>query len=90
MLLQAAMRQKYEEFIREGSLHVMNGTVLDWEEIYEDVDAFVIASEYDVRCFGYDPYNAKEFVLAGKLRTDRSELRRSFRERRPNRFRLAS
>ena len=62
MLLQAAMRQKYEEFIREGSLHVMGGTVLDWEEIYEDMDAFIIASEYDVRTFGYDPYNAKEFV----------------------------
>jgi len=62
MLLQLAMRQKYEEFIIEGSLHVMNGTVLDWEQIYEDLDAFIIASEYDVRTFGYDPYNAKEFV----------------------------
>jgi len=61
-LLQASMRQKYEEFIQEGSLHVMNGTVLNWEEIYEDLDQFVIQSEYDVRCFGYDPYNAKEFV----------------------------
>jgi phage terminase large subunit-like protein len=60
--LQSAMRQKYEEFIREGSLHVMNGTVLNWEEIYDDLDAFIIASEYDVRCLGYDPYNAKEFV----------------------------
>jgi phage terminase large subunit-like protein len=40
----------------------MNGTVLSWEEIYDDLDTFVIASEYDVRCFGYDPYNAKEFV----------------------------
>jgi phage terminase large subunit-like protein len=62
MLLQVAMRVKYEEFTKEGSLHVMNGTVLDWEEIYEDVDAFVIGSEYDVRALGYDPYNAKEFV----------------------------
>jgi phage terminase large subunit-like protein len=62
MLLQSAMRQKYEEFVKEGSLHVMNGTVLSWEEIYDDLDTFVIASEYDVRCFGYDPYNAKEFV----------------------------
>lgn len=60
--LQAAMRQKYEEFIQEGSLHVMNGTVLDWEEVYEDLDAFTLASEYDVRSFGYDPYNAKSFV----------------------------
>jgi phage terminase large subunit-like protein len=62
MLLQAAMRQKYEEFITEGSLHVMNGTVLDWEEIYDDLDKFIIDSEFDVVCFGYDPYNAKEFV----------------------------
>jgi phage terminase large subunit-like protein len=62
MLLQAAMRQKYEEFINEGSLHVMNGTVLDWEEVFEDVDQFIIQNEYDVRSFGYDPYNAKAFV----------------------------
>ena len=62
MLLQSAMRQKYEEFVQEGSLHVMSGTVLNWEEIYDDLDRFIIASEYDTRCFGYDPYNAKEFV----------------------------
>jgi len=62
MLLQAAMRQKYEEFITEGSLHVMPGTILDWEEIYDDLDAFIIANEYDPVCFGYDPYNAKEFL----------------------------
>jgi phage terminase large subunit-like protein len=62
MQLQSAMRLKYEEFIQEGSLLVMNGTVLDWEQIYEDLDAYIIASEYDVRTFGYDPYNAKEFV----------------------------
>src|SRR6059058_3978733 len=61
-LLPLAMRQKYEEFIQEGSLHVMNGTVLDWEEIYDDLDRFIIQSEYDVVCFGYDPYGAKEFV----------------------------
>jgi phage terminase large subunit-like protein len=62
MLLQAAMRQKYEEFINEGSLHIMNGTVLDWEEIFEDLDKFIIDNEFDVVCFGYDPYNAKEFL----------------------------
>jgi phage terminase large subunit-like protein len=62
MLLPAAMRQKYEEFIVEGSLHVMPGTVLDWEQIYDDLDVFIIANEYDVSAFGYDPYNAKEFV----------------------------
>jgi phage terminase large subunit-like protein len=62
MLLQLAMRQKYEEFIQEGSLLVMSGTVLDWEQIFDDVDQYIIASEYDVRTFGYDPYNAREFV----------------------------
>jgi phage terminase large subunit-like protein len=61
-LLQAAMRQKYEEFIKEGSLHVMPGTVLDMTEVYDDLDSHIIASEYDVRTFGYDPYNAREFV----------------------------
>jgi phage terminase large subunit-like protein len=62
MLLQPAMRHKYEEFITEGSLHVMGGTILDPMEIYDDVDEFVRASEYDVRTVGYDPYNAKEFI----------------------------
>lgn len=60
--LQAAMRQKYEEFIKEGSLHVMEGTVLDVMEVYEDLDQHILQNEYDVRAFGYDPYNAKEFV----------------------------
>jgi phage terminase large subunit-like protein len=62
MKLPAAMRQKYEEFINEGSLHVMPGNILDIMQVYEDVDQFIITSEYDVRSFGYDPYNAKEFV----------------------------
>lgn len=62
MKLPGAMRMKYEEFVREGSLHVLDGTVLDMMEVYEDLDAFIIANEYDVRCFGFDPYNAKEFV----------------------------
>src|SRR5436190_5326739 len=61
-LLQAAMRAKYEEFINEGSVYVMRGTVLDIMEVYDDLDSFITASEYDVRSFGYDPYNAKEFV----------------------------
>ena len=60
--LPGAMRQKYEEFIREGSLVVMEGTVLDMMEVYEDLDKFIQDSEYDVMCFGFDPYNAKEFV----------------------------
>ena len=61
-LLPAAMRQKYEEFINEGSLHIMPGTVLDMMEVYDDLEAFLIQNEYDVRALGFDPYNAKEFV----------------------------
>ena len=62
MKLPAAMRIKYDEFITEGSLHVMEGTVLDMMEVYDDLDAFIVAKEYDVRTLGFDPYNAKEFV----------------------------
>lgn len=60
--LPTAMRQKYEEFIQEGSLHVLEGTILDMMEVYDDLDAFIQESNYDVRAFGFDPYNAKEFV----------------------------
>lgn len=62
MKLPSAMRQKYEEFINEGSLQVMSGNILDIMEVYEDLDRFIQTSEYDVRTLGYDPYNAKEFV----------------------------
>lgn len=62
MKLPGAMRQKYEQFIKEGSLHVLEGTILDMMEVYEDLDAFITESTYDVRTLGYDPYNAKEFV----------------------------
>jgi phage terminase large subunit-like protein len=62
MMLPGAMRQKYEEFIKEGSLHIMNGTVLDMMEVYEDLDEYIIKSEFDCRSLGYDPYNAREFV----------------------------
>jgi phage terminase large subunit-like protein len=62
MKLPAAMRQKYDEFITEASLHVMPGNILDMMEVYEDLDQFILTSEYDVRTLGYDPYNAKEFV----------------------------
>lgn len=62
MKLPAAMRTKYQSFLDEGSLHVLEGTVLDMMEVYEDVEAFIIEHNYDVRCFGFDPYNAKEFV----------------------------
>jgi len=62
MKLPHAMRVKYEQFIKEGSLMVMDGTVLKPLGVYEDLDNYIIESNYDVRCFGYDPYNAKEFV----------------------------
>ena len=60
--LPLAMRTKYEEFIQEGSLMVLEGTVLDMMEVYEDLDNHILKHEYDVRCFGFDPYNAREFV----------------------------
>jgi len=62
MKLPGAMRQKYDEFINEGSLHVLEGTILDMMEVYDDLDRFIQECEYDVRTFGFDPYNAKEFV----------------------------
>lgn len=60
--LPAAMRAKYEQFMKEGSLIVCNGTVLDLTEVYDDLDKHVIDREYDVRCVGFDPYNAKDFI----------------------------
>ena len=60
--LPAAMRIKYDHFMKEGSLIVMNGTVLDMMEVYEDLDNHIIEKNYDVRSFGFDPYNAREFV----------------------------
>ena len=62
MKLPTAMRAKYNEFMNEGSLVVLNGTVLNMMEVYDDLDRYIIDSKYDVRCFGYDPYNAREFV----------------------------
>ena len=62
MKLPSAMRRKYDQFINEGSLMVMDGTVLDMMQVYEDLDNHIVQCEYDVRCFGFDPYNAKEFV----------------------------
>ena len=60
--LPSAMRFKYDQFIEEGSLIVLEGATLDMEEVYDDLDAHIIDRGYDVRCFGYDPYNAKYFV----------------------------
>lgn len=62
MKLPSAMRIKYDEFINEGSLMVLDGSILDMMEVYDDLDKYIIDNEYDVRSFGYDPYNAKEFV----------------------------
>lgn len=62
MKLPAAMRLKYDEFMKEGTLIVMPGTILDMMDIYDDLDQFIIDCGYDVVCFGYDPYNAKDFV----------------------------
>ena len=62
MKLPSAMRMKYDEFINEGSLIVMPGTVLDMMQVYEDLDNHIAEYEYDVRCLGFDPYNAREFV----------------------------
>ena len=60
--LPMAMRQKYEQFINEGSLIVLDCTVLDMMAVYEDLDQYIVETGYDVRCFGFDPYNAREFV----------------------------
>ena len=62
MKLPPAMRAKYDQFMREGSLIVLEGTVLDMMEVYEDLDNHIVNCEYDVRSFGYDPYNAQSFV----------------------------
>ena len=62
MKLPSAMRIKYDQFMKEGSLVVLEGTVLDMMQVYEDLDNHIIQCEYDVRCFGFDPYNAREFV----------------------------
>ncbi len=60
--LPGARRVKYEEFIKEGSLIVLNGTILNMMDVYDDIDTYISSVNYDVRCFGYDPYNAKDFV----------------------------
>jgi phage terminase large subunit-like protein len=60
--LPLAMRLKYDDFIREGSLIIMEGIVLDMMQVYDDLDAHIMDNNYDVRTFGFDPYNAKEFV----------------------------
>jgi phage terminase large subunit-like protein len=56
------MRAKYDQFLEETSLQVLEGTVIDMMEVYDDLDAFILDLGYDVNCLGFDPYNAKEFV----------------------------
>jgi phage terminase large subunit-like protein len=65
--LPGALRAKYDEFINEGSLLVLPGTVLDMMDVFDDLNAFIASENYDVRAFGYDPYNAKEFVQRWEL-----------------------
>ena len=60
--LTAALREKYMQFMNEGTLVVMPGTVLDMMDVYDDLDSFIEGNQYDVRCVGYDPYNAKDFI----------------------------
>lgn len=60
--LTAALREKYTQFMNEGTLVVMPGTVLDIMDVYDDLDAFIEGNQYDVRCVGYDPYNAQAFI----------------------------
>lgn len=62
MKLPGAMRTKYDQFMKEGSLIVLDGAILDMMDVYDDLDKHIIDSDYDVRCFGFDPYNAKDFV----------------------------
>lgn len=62
MKLPSAMRVKYDQFMKEGSLIVLEGTVLDMMQVYDDLDNHIASCSYDIRCFGFDPYNAKEFV----------------------------
>lgn len=62
MKLPSAMRAKYDQFMKEGSLIVLDGTVLDMMQVYDDLDTYIAECNYDIRCFGFDPYNAKEFV----------------------------
>lgn len=61
-MLPGAMREKYEEFMKEGSLIVLDGSIIDMVQVYEDLDDHIMRSQYDVNCLGFDPYNAKEFI----------------------------
>ena len=73
--LPSAMHRKYDEFIKEGSLVVLEGAVLDMMIVYEDLDRHIIDNDYDIRSFGYDPYNAREFVQRWEQENGRSAWR---------------
>ena len=79
MKLPGAIRAKYDTFRLEDSLHILEGTVLDMNEVYDDLDRFIMLNEYDVRCLGFDPYNAKEFVSRWEAENGPLVLRRSFK-----------
>lgn len=84
------MRAKYDQFMEEGSLIVLEGTVLDPMQVYEDLDDHIVEMGYDVRCLGYDPYNAKEFVERWASENGRSELKRFTRVQRQSLFHWAN
>jgi len=86
MKLPMAMRTKYDEFMKEGSLVVLEGTVLDMMEVYEDLDNHIADSGYDVRCFGFDPYNAKAFVDRWESENGPFGIEKVYRALEPNPF----
>lgn len=73
--LPLAMYNKYQEFIKEGSLIVMEGIILDMMQVYEDIDTFISEKQYDVRSLGYDPYNAKDFIARWQSENGFMELK---------------
>jgi phage terminase large subunit-like protein len=88
--LPSAMRFKYEQFLDEGSLIIMDANVLDMIDVFDDLDAHIIAMEYDVRTLGFDPTTPRSSSTAGSKKTVPTILRRSSREHEPSRFLLAS
>jgi phage terminase large subunit-like protein len=90
MKLPGAMRAKYEQFINEGSLMVLECTVLDMMDVYDDLDKFIQDAKYDVRCLGFDPYNAKEFVTRWETENGPYGIEKVIQGVRQNPFLLAS
>lgn len=90
MKLPAAMRIKYDQFMAEGSLIVLEGAVLDMMDVYEDLDNHISECGYDVRCLGFDPYNAKEFVARWEQENGPFGIEKLFRVPKRNRFLLGN